>query len=221
MNPFDCEKVIAAEAKDYASATLVLNPYSEAETLDLGVLLAVYCGVSSPVHGIYLLDSNILERDLQEADDFLARKDRKPWYWEPEGVKGFSSLRNTQVIYKQKVFGKKLEASDGQDSQALPPSNVPDWAQKFSQILAKTTVINSPQLFAETKFQQANTRFYSDTTGESYTYFQGSTAFVPYAPSSALLERQCKEAAQMGCKFFLTFSSTFPYLYERILHEAS
>jgi len=218
MGPFDCEKIIVAEAKDYALATVALNPYAEAASLDLGVLAAVYCGVSSPVHGIYLLDSQITELDLEEGEKFLRLKDRKPWYWEPLGFSKITSLRKNNLIYKQKAFGKEIAPAT--EPSPPEPSNHPDWSQIFSETLRKSTVLSAPHLFAETKFQQANTRFYADDSGASYTYFHGAAAFVPYSPSAALLERQFQDAAQFGCKFFLTFDSAFPPLYERTLHEA-
>lgn len=221
----DIETAFAAEAEAHARAALELNPFGEAEALELGNARAVYAGQWSAVHGVFGLglEGSVERRDLQEIERFYFRKERAPAYWiTPETDPSLLSLLGPDFEPRLRVpvHGLALPASSG--LPAPGGTSEPDhqaWSLAFTQVLDPGA--NQPGLAALTKLHQRDTRFYLGALqGASYTYFKNAVALCPVPSAHSLLALQVKEATDFKCTFFATGAlSPLPFLYERTLYE--
>lgn len=222
----DIELAFAAEAASHACAAAELNPFGEAEVLEIGEARAVYCGQWSPVHGVFGLglDGPVEERDVREADRFFLRKERAPAYWIcPLTDSSLVELlgRDFAPTKKISVFGAAL---DSEHSLPKPHGDSrPDhqaWAVTFTQLLDPQA--REAGLLALTKLHQKDTRFYLGTpSAASYTYFHRGLALVPYPSAHSLLALQMREAKEFRTPFLASAgtASPLPLLYERTLYE--
>lgn len=219
------EAAFAAEAEAHARAALDLNPFGEAESLELGNARAVYSGQWSPVHGVFGLglEGPVEARDLQEIERFYFKKERAPAFWlTPETDPSLAELlrQDYEPTRHVPVHGLALPAAS-----ELPPaagSSSPDhqaWSLAFTQVMDPGA--EQPGLSALTKLHQRDTRFYLGAHGgASYTYFRNGVALVPVPSVHTLLSLQVKEAADFKCSFIATGAlSPLPLLYVRVLHE--
>ena len=214
------EAVIALEAAEHAMAVAALNPYSEAEVLELGAGRAVYCGSFSPVHGCYALGFEELEeKDFRQIETFFLRKERAPTFWTVPKTSPslFSFLQeNFRPTKVQAIHGKELKALEAAPIPLDRGLDLGEWALAFSR--GENPAAKEPGLLASVKLHQKNIRFYLENGKASYTYFAEGIAYIPF-PEPSLLPLQEKEAAQFRCHFLISPSPHFPKLYERTLHE--
>lgn len=219
MLPLDqIEAAIAAEAAAHTAAAAELNPYAEAETLELGRANAVYSGAISPVHGVYALglDGPPEERDWREIERFFHRKERAATYWitpftDPAVVE---TIREThRPTLKQAVRGELLTSS----SDPLDPFTGPNldaWSKAFGDAAAFT------------KIHQRGTRFYLTSGAASYTFFHQGIALIPVPRKETFAEQRnenfhSKALVVMGDLKSIAAAggSDLPLLYERVLYE--
>lgn len=215
------ESALAAEAAAHARAALELNPFGEAEALELGHARAVYSGQWSPVHGVFALglEGEVTERDLAEIDRFYFRKERPVAYWiTPETDPSLLALLERDFAPTRKVpmHGTPLAGWEpGATTGVSAGVDHRQWSLAFTQTLDPAA--REPGLLALTKLHQKETRFYMEANA-SYTYFRGGLALVT-VPTS-LLALQAKEARDYACDFIaIAGVSGLPFLYERTLYE--
>jgi hypothetical protein len=219
------EQAFAREASAHAAAALELNPYGEAEALELGDARAVYTGQWSSVHGVMGLglDGPVEERDLREVERFFHRKERSPAFWvTPETDPSLLELlgRDYRIVRSTSVHGCALPA----DAELPAPSGASREVDHRAWTLALTQQLDpyakEPGLLALTKLHQKETRFYLGGGSASYTFFHSGLALVPSPGAHSLLALQVNEAAEFRSTFFATGAvSPLPFLYERTLHE--
>jgi hypothetical protein len=219
----EVELAFAAEAAAHARAASELNPFGEAESLELGEARAVYSGAWSPVHGVFGLglDGPVEERDLAEVFRFFHKKERPPAFWvTPETDPSLLLLlgRDFQATRKMPVHAATPAQVD------LPPpsgSHQPDhqaWTLAFTRTLDPGAV--EAGLLALTKLHQKDTRFYLGAQAASYTFFHRGLALVPTLAEHSLLALQASDAKEWGAAFLATgAASPLPFLYERTLYE--
>lgn len=211
----EVEAAIADEASKFCDATLDINPYSEAEVLELGTARAVYTGVISAVHGVYGLglDGPVEERDILEIEKFYARKERTPRFWVSDFADsslleflGKYEITQTQIICGQEAKSISIAATEG--------NNAPDlnqWASSFSKI-------ENP-LAAQTRVHQKNLRFYLNESKSTFTFFSGNIAFIPFVQRE-LFPKQVADIKKFQTKFVVNTEEGFlPKIYERKLYE--
>ena len=236
MTPRALEAAFAAEMAAHCAAAAELNPYAEAESLELGTARAVYCGAWSPVHGVagLGLDGPVEARDLAEVERFFHRKERAPAFWIcPETDPSLLELirRDYHETRKVAVHGislKEVEAS----LPAAAGSSKPDltsWALEFTRALDPGA--REPGLLALTKLHQKDTRYYQSivapsalldaAAGEaSYTFVHHGIALVPAPSSLSLLALQAAEAKEWNLAFLAAcHEKSLPLVYERSLYE--
>ncbi len=218
------ETALAFEAAAHAAAALDLNPFGEAESLELGDARAVYSGQWSPVHGVFGLglDGPVTAQDLREIERFFFKKERAPAFWiTPSTDPSLLELlgRDYQPTRRVPVHG-----SAPGDVELPPPSGHSRdvdhraWALAFTQLLDPGA--QEPGLLALTKLHQRDSRFYLGNNTASYTYFHAGLALVTAPPTHTLLALQAKEATDFKCTFLATSgTSPLPPLYVRTLHE--
>lgn len=213
------------EAAAHAFAAAELNPFGEAEILELGDARAVYCGAWSPVHGVLGLGLSgpVEERDLREIERFYFKKERDPAFWiTPETDPSLTALlaHEYHPVKSIPVHGAALNAD-----LCLPEPNgssQPDhhqWTIAFSLTLDPNA--KEPGLLALTKLHQKETRRYLAGGGNcaSYTFFHRGIALVPAPSTHTLLALQAHEARQWKAEFLVTgAASPLPFLYERSLY---
>ena len=221
------ETALAFEAATHAAAALDLNPFGEAEVLELGGARAVYSGQWSPVHGVIGLglEGPVEACDLQEIERFFSKKERAAAYWiTPATHPSLLERLGTDfhLVRKVPVHGAAL----GTGPLGLPTESGHsqpdhrDWALAFSQVL--DPYAKEPGLVALTKLHQRETRFYlgQGNAGASYTFFHAGLGLVPVPSAHSLLALQAREAADYCCAFFATGAlSPLPFLFERTLYE--
>lgn len=219
------ETALAAEAAAHATAAAALNPFLDAEVVELGSARLVYAGAFSAVHGVFALglDGPPEERDWQEIERFFRRKERAAHFWvtpftDPTVVE---RLRRTHRITKTlAVRGRALEqhAHEPDELPPIEPKPGPDldrWALQFSR--RENPARTEADLLALTKLHQRQTRFYGEGTHASYTFFHRGLALVPY-PDATLLPLQEKENFRSH-GFLVLGEGALPLLYERNLYE--
>jgi hypothetical protein len=224
VNLPDVEAALAAEAAAHARAGLDLNPFLEAEAVELGRARLVYAGTFSPVHGAFALglDGPVEDRDWQEIHRFFQRKEREAHVWtapftDPsveEGIRGRYVAARTV-----KVHGISLGPSPGGEFPAgVSNPEHGAWALTFSR--RENPARTEPDLLAMTKVHQRETRFYLlGSEAASYTFFHQGLAIIPY-PDARLLPLQKREAEEFKCSGLVALGeNSLPLLYERILHE--
>lgn len=222
----DLEEVLALEAEAHARATLELNPYSEAESLDLGTMRAIYTGAISSVHGVFAtgLDGDFEERDLKEIERFFSKKERAPLFWaspatHPTWLEYLE--KNAKKIATQRVHGAALK--DFMVPANASGNNKPDftrWALSFTRLRNPTA--KEPDLISQIKMHQKNTRYYLDEKNSlaTFTFFEKGLAFSSHKASDELFSLQLKDAKEFSAKYFFTNrESSLPFLYERNLYE--
>ena len=216
----EIEMAIAAHNEAYALATLEVNPFSEAETLDLGHAKAVYVGAVSPIHGVVGLglEGEVTPSDLKQIENFFFKKERPATFWiTPETHPSLLDLMgpNYKATTNQKIYGAKdWELSEEKNTSSTPELN--DWPLAFTKTRKPT--VAEPDLEAVTILHQKNARFYMNISGAaSYTFFYQGIALAPIA--SDCLPFQMNEAKQFNCSWFITLQNTLPLLYERTLYE--
>jgi hypothetical protein len=224
INLPDIEAALAAEAAAHARAALDLNPFLEAEAVELGRARLVYAGTFSPVHGAYALglDGPLEERDWQEIHRFFQRKEREANFWlapftDPSVAEALGARYRAGPATK--VIGITLGPSPGgnfPDGVSNPEHGA--WALTFSR--RENPARNEPDLLAMTKVHQRETRFYLlGDEAASYTFFHQGLAIIPY-PDERLLPLQKREAEEFKCSALICLGdSSLPLLYERTLHE--
>jgi hypothetical protein len=226
MSPVrEIELAFAAEAAAHAAAALDLNPFGEAEALELGQARAVYSGQWSPVHGAIGLglDGPVEERDLREIERFFFRKERPAAYWvTPATDPSLAALlgRDFAPVRTVKVHGCAPAAAAAELPGPAGASRDVDhkaWTLAFTRLLDPAA--QEPGLLALTKLHQKETRFYATANSASYTFFHAGVALVPAAGAHSLLALQAREAAEFRAPFFATGPSPLPFLYERTLYE--
>lgn len=233
MDARNIEFAFAAEMAAHCAAAAELNPYAEAECLELGDARAVYCGAWSPVHGVcgLGLDGPVEERDLAEVERFFHRKERPPAFWlcpATDPSLGKLLARDYRLTRTVAVHGIGL----AQSSLPLPEpmgNNKPDlnaWALDFTHFLDPGA--KEPGLLALTKLHQKDTRFYSGLgQAASYTFFSRGIALVPAPSAHSLLALQAREAGKWGAAYLAAAralvtsenASVLPLVYERTLYE--
>jgi hypothetical protein len=207
----------------HARAAAELNPFGEAEVLELGNARAVYAGQWSPVHGVFGLglDGPVEESDLREIERFFFKKERAAAYWIcPETDPSLLGLlRDFETKRKVPVHGIATASAS-----ALPEAsggNTPDhqeWSLAFTRVLDPGA--SQPGLFALTKLHQKETRFYlASGAGASYTFFSKGMAIAPVPSVNSLLALQLRDAKDWGASFFACGASPLPQLYERSYFE--
>lgn len=222
----EIEFAFAAEAAAHAAAAAELNPFNDAESLELGDARAVYSGQWSPVHGVFGLglDGPVEERDLREVEKFFFKKERSAAYWiTPQTDPSLAALlgRDFSPTRKIPVHGTSLPGADfplpDPSGSSKPDHN--EWALAFTQLLDPAS--KEAGLIALTKLHQKDTRFYLSEHAASYTFFHRGMSLVPYAASQTLLALQIKEAQDFRTTYIAATgaASPLPLLYERILYE--
>jgi len=218
------EAAIAAEAAAHARAALELNPFLEAESVELGRARLVYAGTFSPAHGAYALglDGPLEERDWQEIYRFFQRNEREPFFYvapctDPSVEEGLAD--RYRVARTDTVNGISLEAPPAApfpDGISNPEHGA--WALAFSR--RENPARTEPDLIATTKMHQRETRFYRlGEEAASYTFFYQGVAFIPY-PDPRLLPLQQREAEEFKCTALVCLNEpTLPALYERKVYE--
>ncbi len=236
----EIELAFAAEAASHARAAAELNPFGEAEALELGDARAVYTGVWSPVHGVIGLglDGPVEERDLREVEKFFSLKERAPNYWiSPATDPSLLELlgRDYHAVKKIPVHGLRLGGIEGEAPSPSPFSGIPalpeptgtsqpehaEWSLAFTRLT--DPLAKEPGLLALVKLHQKETRFYLNAlagNSASYTYFSRGVALVPHPSSHGLLALQADEAHKYRARFFAAGAACpLPFLYERTLFE--
>lgn len=232
MNARNLEFAFAAEMAAHCAAAAELNPYAEAECLELGAGRAVYCGAWSPVHGVagLGLDGPVEPRDLAEVERFFHRKERAPAFWLcPETDPSLAELlgrdyRATRTVAVHGIgLGEALPLPEASGTSKPDPNA---WALDFTRALDPGA--SEPGLLALTKLHQKDTRYYSGMAqAASYTYFHGGIAMVPAPSAHSLLALQARDAKEWGASFLATAraivssdnASVLPLVYERTLYE--
>jgi hypothetical protein len=221
----EIEYSFAAEAAAHARAALELNPFCEAESLELGDGRAVYTGTFSAVHGVsgIGLEGAVEERDLREIEHFYLRKERPATFW----VTSFADPSLRELLARDYKPTRTLPvhgATLGQGPLGLPEpsgSSSPDpgdWALGFTRALDPAA--REAGLLALTKLHQRETRYYRAQSSASYTFFFRGIALVPFPPVHSLLALQAREAEEFRCRWIVTAgASPLPFLYERTLYE--
>ncbi len=230
MNSRELEFAFAAEAAAHTSAAADLNPYAEAEVLELGNARAVYSGAWSPVHGVsgLGLDGPVEARDLQEIDRFYLRKERAPAFWIcPHTDPSLLALIERDYHKTHVVSVHGLPLSEPADLPEPAGSNAPEpaeWTLAFTRSIDPGA--NESGLFALTKLHQKESRYYLGTGGASYTFFHQGVALVPAPSIFSLLSLQARDAKDWGAAFLATScsphthnASPLPLIYERSLYE--
>lgn len=224
MKAREIEAAFAAEAAAHAKAAAELNPFGEAESLELGDARAVYSGAWSPVHGVFGLglDGPVEERDLLEIHRFFYKKERAAAFWvtpetDPSLVEQLG--RDYHCVRKCAVHGQSLK-----ESIALPEASGASSPEHKAWTLAFTRALDpgasEPGLIALTKLHQKEARLYLGTNAASYTFFSRGIALVPFPSTHSLLALQAAEAKEWAASFFVTgLPSPLPFLYERSLYE--
>jgi hypothetical protein len=224
MKEREVEAALASEAAAHATAALELNPFGEAEAIELGSARAVYSGQWSPVHGVFGLglDGPVEERDLREVERFFQRKERPPAFWltpatDPSVAERLG--RDYHATRRVPVHGCAPAATDlPAAAGASREIDHAAWSLAFTRLLDPAA--NAPGLLALTKLHQKDTRFYLGAPGASYTYFHAGVALVPAPGPHSLLALQAREAAEFRCSLIATAAaSPLPLLYERTLYE--
>ena len=184
----DCAEVeaaFAAEAAAHARAALELNPFVEAESIELGRGRLVYAGTFSPAHGAYALglDGPLEERDWAEIHRFFQRKEREPTFWiapvtDLSVIEGIARTHREAARFA--VHGVALNAEAPAAGSEAPGTSAPEhgaWALAFSP--RENPGRREPDLLALTKMHQKETRFYLHEGAASYTFFHRGLAIVP------------------------------------------
>ncbi len=220
----EIEFAFAAEAAAHATAAAELNPFGEAESLELGDACAIYSGAWSSVHGVFGLglDGPVEESDLRELKRFFYKKERAAAYWIcPDTDPSLLELLGPsfEPVNKISIHGAPLASLP-----ALPEpagSNQPEhkaWCLAFTQ--ATDPGAKDTGLLALTKLHQKETRLYLGANGASYSFFHRGIALVPYPAAHSLLALQARDALNWKASFFVAMgaASALPLLYERILY---
>ena len=206
------ERAIAAEAAAHAEAVLALNPYSEADFLELGCALAVYSGVASPWNALYGDLFSLEPRDWDHVKKFFSERDAHCLAWGTEKFPVPAKKMETMLVY--------AETLSPMTNKVPPAENIPPetWPLLFTQERRPESL--APDFLAALKFQQRETRFYAQNKAASYTFFHGGVAWVPFPAEHSLLELQKRDAGNFGCRFFATTAPGFsPFAFERTLYE--
>jgi hypothetical protein len=219
------EATFAAEAEAHALAALDLNPFGEAEAMNLGSARAVYAGQWSPVHGVFGLglEGPVEARDLAEIERFYLRKQRAPAFWlTPDTDPSLAELLKQDYEPSRRVPVHGMALPSEAPLSPAAGTSAPDlqaWSLAFTQVLDPAA--QQPGLSALTKLHKRDTRFYlGSPLGASYTYFRNGLALVPVPSAHCLLALQAQEATQFKCHFIATGAlSPLPLLYVRILYE--
>ncbi len=206
----ELEFAFAAEAAAHTRSSAELNPYAEAEVLELGNARAVYSGAWSPVHGVsgLGLDGPVEERDLREVERFYHRKERSPAFWLcPDTDPSLPELLKSdyQLTRKCAVHGIPLSELTGLPEAA--GNNKPElaaWSLAFTKALDPGA--KESGLLALTKLHQADTRLYLGMNGASYTFFHLGIALVPAPSLPSLLALQASDAKTWGAAFLACVS---------------
>jgi hypothetical protein len=215
----EIEQAIADEAVAHVEAVASLNPYAEAEWIEIGNSKLVYTGVTSSVFGAYnfAVDEIWEEREWLELERFFSRKERAPNFWvnplsNPACIERIQSTH--KITKKQKVFALELKTREGFEEK-LP--DLEKWGILFSKL--QNPEAREASFLALIKLHQKNTRFYENQMEGSYTFFHSGIALVPF-PAPALSATQQASAEKFQCKIYCELDhSNLPLLYERILYE--
>jgi hypothetical protein len=215
----EIEQAIALEAVAHAEALASLNPYSEAEWIEIGNTKLVYTGVTSSVFGAYNFATDEIweEREWLELERFFSRKERSPHFWvspltAPECIERIKHTH--KITKKQKVFGLELKPRE-EFEEKLP--DLDNWGILFSKL--QNPQATEASFLALIKLHQKNTRFYENELEGSYTFFHSGIALSPY-PSERLSAYQQASAEKFQCKMYCELEhSSLPTVYERILYE--
>jgi hypothetical protein len=209
------ESAIAAEAVAHAEAAAELNPYGEAESLEVGAASLVYSGSLSPVHGVFALGLGGCpdERDWQEIDKFFSRKERPPAFWltpftDPAVSDRLKHSHRPTRTVAVRALSLPQDPAPPPDAALSGPDHQA-WSAAFGR--------KHQELLALTKLHQRNTRFYLQETEASYTFFHQGVALIPF-PAAALLPLQRKECFHSK-EIVVIGEADLPLLYERTLYE--
>lgn len=218
------ELAITMEAAAHARAAAELNPFADAEALDLGNAFAVYAGTYSPVNGVYGLglENPVEERELREIERFFERKECRPSYW----ITSFTDPGLLELLgskYRQikieSIYGAPVEGT--RDLPVPQGTNKPEpdlWPLAFTR--ARDPKKSEPDLLAMLKLHQRQTRFYLNGEADaSYTFYFQNVAWAPHLASPELAALQWSDAREFKSSVFASYSPLFPVLYERTLHE--
>lgn len=218
------EPAIAAEAAAHTLAAAELNPFTDAEVLDLGGAFACYGGIFSRANGVHGLGLNgaVEARDIVEIERFFQQKEARPAYWISSATDPslLELLGKTYSATKHElIYGAALEASKPLANSSGTNAPEPElWPLAFTR--ARDSQKNEPDLLALVKLHQKETRRYLNGDQDaSYTFFHNSVAWVPHASSAALLALQWNDAREFRAKYFASYNPQFPKLYERKLYE--
>jgi hypothetical protein len=217
------EPAIAAEAAAHTLAAAELNPFADADVLDLGGAFACYGGIFSPANGVHGLGMNgaVEARDLAEIERFFQQKEARPAFWicdatDPSLLELLGSYSATK---HELIYGAALEKSEPLKNASGTNAPEPElWPLAFTR--ARDPQKKEPDLLALVKLHQKETRRYLNGEQDaSYTYFHNSVAWVPHVSSNELLALQWNDAREFRAKYFASYKPQFPKLYERTLYE--
>ncbi len=208
---FQTEHALAAMARNYVVASNDLNPFVEAQILDLEPAVAAYAGTFSPIHGVIGLGLGhpVVPEEIEDIDRFFQRKERAP-FWETSPSTEPSLLEHIRshgfgVFEEQTVLGLELKNIP---DEAFPPGITaePDhgvWAQTHTR--SHRPEASGPDLFSTVLMHMRSTRYYLQSEPKpdaAFTVFQDGLALTMARPllQDSLLHAQLQHAARFKCR---------------------